>query len=220
MNVNGVPVFVINRNRLASTKQLIDWLLKSATEKITILDNESTYPPLLAYYKALPQGVSVRDIGGNLGPGDFWAKQWHLRQDMPYVISDADCVPSIDCPQDLIPMLLRLLERFPHAGKVGAGLRIDNLPDCYGKKAAVLSWEARFWQRRACLKAFYAAVDTTFALYPARGVFCNHDGNLRTDAPYLVEHVPWYADSRHLTEEEQYYKEHTSASWSSWYTVF
>ena len=66
------PVYIVNRNRLTTTKRLVDWLLQSQDlEKIVILDNQSTYEPLLEYYSNLPQGVSVKWIGRNGGATIF-----------------------------------------------------------------------------------------------------------------------------------------------------
>src|ERR1039458_8386256 len=204
----NVPVFIINHNRLTSTRQLIDWLLDAGTEQITILDNKSTYAPLLDYYESLPERVTWFSMGGNLGRLCFWTKQLYKVQDTPYIITDADCVPSAGCPKDLVGKLVELLKQFPNAGKVGTGLRIDNLPDFYTRKAEVISWESKYWQKRACAGAFYANIDTTFALYPAHAEWCNHEGNVRTDFPYVVEHLPWYVDDANPSEEERYYREH------------
>ena len=44
-----VPIFINARDRLGVMKKLIDWLLDAGYRKLIILDNRSTYPPLLEY---------------------------------------------------------------------------------------------------------------------------------------------------------------------------
>ena len=48
-----IPIFINARDRLGVMKKLIDWLLNAGYRNLIILDNNSTYPPLLEYYSAL-----------------------------------------------------------------------------------------------------------------------------------------------------------------------
>jgi hypothetical protein len=136
--------------------------------------------------------------------------------DTPYVVTDSDVVPASFCPQDLIGALLAQLQRHPDARKVGAALRIDNLPDSYGEADTVRKWESQFWEHPVAPGVFAAPVDTTFAIYPAFGEFSNDTGNLRLGHPYIAEHTPWYVDEAALSAEERYYRDHTSATFSNW----
>src|ERR1700722_14702267 len=97
-----IPVYINNHNRLSSFTYLIEWLLEHGTKRIEVLDNASTYPPLLKWYEQLPRdGVSVK-VQANCGPWSFWSQSMHLAQSTPYVVTDADIVPSDCCPFDLI----------------------------------------------------------------------------------------------------------------------
>lgn len=49
-NWRYVPIFINARDRLGVMKKLIDWLLDAGYRNLIILDNNSTYPPLLEYY--------------------------------------------------------------------------------------------------------------------------------------------------------------------------
>ena len=53
--------------------------------------------------------------------------------------------------------------------------------------------------------AFFAAIDTTFALYePGAGKW---DGvHIRLDFPYVVEHMPWYIPTDEPHAERDFYK--------------
>ena len=127
----GIPVFIVNRNRLGALRQLVDWLLAAGTQRIVIMDNASDYPPLLSYYQHLPEGVKLMLMPDNHGPYVLWEQGVHKLLDTPYVVTDSDVVPADFCPQDLIGALLAALQRWPDAKKVGTALRIDNLPDAY-----------------------------------------------------------------------------------------
>ena len=186
----AVPVFIVNRNRLGALQRLVDWLLAAGTRRIVILDNASDYPPLLRYYDNLPEGAKALLLPDNHGPYVLWEQGVHRNLDTPYVVTDSDVVPTDECPADLIGALLEQLQRHPSAKKVGCGLRIDNLPDCYGEAETVRRWESQFWERPIAPGVFAAPVDTTFAIYPARGEFSNEPCNLRLGRPYVVEHTP------------------------------
>jgi glycosyltransferase involved in cell wall biosynthesis len=211
-----VPVFIVNRNRLGALRELVDWLCAAGTRRVVIMDNASDYPPLLAYYEQLPSSVKVMRLPENHGPYVVWQQGVHKVLDTPYVVTDSDVVPAGFCPQDLIGALLSTLQRFPEARKVGAALRIDNLPDSYGEADTVRKWESQFWEHPVAPGVFAAPVDTTFAIYPAFGEFSNDTGNLRLGHPYIAEHTPWYVDEAALSAEERYYRDHTSATFSNW----
>lgn len=216
MDWRDIPVFIVNRNRHAAMVQLIDWLRAGGTRKIVILDNASTYPPLLAYYDALPDGVNVLRLPQNHGPYVLWQQRVHEVLETPYVLTDSDIVPAQGCPSDLVGRLYETMRRYPDASKVGPALRIDNLPDGYADADTVRKWESQFWEHPVAPGVFAAPIDTTFALYPARADFSINDRALRLGRPYIVEHTPWYAQEDALSDEERYYRDHASKTFSNW----
>ena len=50
-SVYNIPIIVNNYNRLSMPLQLLAFLEKCGFKNIIILDNNSSYPPLLAYYQ-------------------------------------------------------------------------------------------------------------------------------------------------------------------------
>lgn len=211
-----IPVFIVNRNRHDAMVRLIDWLRAGGTRKIVILDNASTFPPLLRYYDALPAGVNVLRLPQNHGPYVLWQQRVHEVLDTPYVLTDSDIVPADFCPSDLVGKLYETLLRYPDASKVGPALRIDDLPDGYADADTVRKWESQFWEHPVAPGVFAAPIDTTFALYPAKAGFSIDDRALRLGRPYIVEHTPWYAVEGRLSDEEQYYRNHASKTFSNW----
>lgn len=216
-----VPIIINNFNRLTTLCLLIRSLEERGYSHIIILDNQSTYPPLLEWYATCPYPV-VR-LPRNLGFKALWrAKEVRRRYCRDYYIyTDADVMLDEACPANVVDHLLDLLRRkYPLAAKIGLSIRIDDLPDCYAKKQQVIAWESRYYAH--CAKnddtLYRAPIDTTFALYrPHAGLSRSRAVEAyRTAAPYQIRHLPWYADSAHPTEEEAYYTAHCShaTSWS------
>ena len=209
-SVKDYPVYINNRDRLSSVQQLIAWLQKAGTRRIIILDNDSSYPPLMDFYQHVPTGVRLIRFGANCGPWAFWSKMMHISQITPYVVTDADIVPSPTCPYDLIYRCAALLRVHPQSGKVGPSL----LP--------ISKWEEKFWKRRFNHQAWCANIDTTFALYGAgsdgrvhQTALFDDPNNLRLDRPYVVLHTPAIPEIvATRAAEEAYYRAHSNKAWS------
>jgi hypothetical protein len=54
---------------------------------------------------------------------------------------------------------------------------------------------------------YQAEIDTTFALYRpfSGGKADRNQKTYRTGFPYVIRHLPWYADSSSLSAEDEYY---------------
>ena len=200
-----VPLFINCRERVTPLADLVSWLEQAGCEEIYLLDNDSTYEPLLEYYERTPHTV-IR-LGQNWGPFSLWAAPavFDLTRGRSYVYTDPDIVPSEECPHDALDRFDELLRRFPRVHKAGFGLRIDDIPDHYLHKAAVLAWEGQHWRWPVQDGAFFSAIDTTFALYRPNSHYRPADA-IRTGHPYVARHVPWYADLENLSEEERFYQ--------------
>lgn len=209
------PVVVIVRDRLDGLRQLVAWLERAGGVQIVLVDNASTYPPLVEYLAATPHRV-VR-LEQNLGHRAPWLSGVvaEVGFDRPFVVSDPDVVPDDACPLDAIAHLQRVLDAHPGIDKVGLGLRIDDLPACYAQADDVRQWEAQWWRDAVSPGVYRASVDTTFALYRP-GRWHRLDNALRTGAPYVARHLPWYADSEHPTDEDRYYRAHLDPSINTW----
>ena len=215
-----IPIVINNFNRLTTLRQLIASLEKRGLRNIYILDNDSTYPPLLDYYKQTPYEVIY--LHRNVGFKALW-KASDVRHRFCkdyYIYTDSDVVLDEACPDDVVDRLLHLLkDKYKCAAKIGLSLRIDDLPDCYAQKSKVIEWESRFYKEENEDYLFRAPVDTTIALYrPRVGLSRSRAVEAyRTAAPYRLKHLPWYMDSKALSEEEAYYIAHCSraTAWSS-----
>ncbi len=216
-DVKGTPIIINNFNRLSFLQKQISWLESAGYTNIYIIDNDSSYPPLLEYYSRTP--YTVYRLDRNFGYRALF--DTHLMLNFIndyYVYTDADIVPVRDCPIDVISQMKKLLSKYPNIGKVGFGLVIDDLPDHYFLKEQVIQYESKYWLNKINDEVFDAPVDTTFALYRP-GV--KGDWQLkayRTCYPYLAHHLPWYENSGEPSDEELYYRNHSNNS-SLWYTI-
>ena len=210
------PIFVPVRDRVTALRLLVEWLEQAGQHDIWLVDNASGYEPLVDYLRTTPHHVvrSARNLG-HRSPWLTGTVQRHAHGRF-FVVSDPDIVPDEQCPLDALDHFRELLDRYPDIDKVGFGLRIDDLPETYPLAGAVREWEARFWRDEVEAGAFRADVDTTFALYRPLERRHQEDRALRTGAPYLARHLPWYIDPTRLSDEDVYYREHADTSISNW----
>lgn len=212
------PILIICRDRLDPLQQLLRWLDEAEYERPVLIDNGSTYPPLVDFLASC-SGTEVIRLGENLGHLAPWRSEL-VRASFgsvgPVVVTDCDVVPDADCPADAVERLAEVLLGQADVDKVGLGLRIDDLPDSYGLKNEVISWEKKFWETEIAPGVFDAEVDTTFALYRRLGESHSTVRALRTGPPYVARHLSWYSDSSEPSEEQVYYREHSDGETSHW----
>ncbi len=210
----ATPVFITVRDRLSPLVALVDWLERAQDAAITLVDNDSAYPPLLDWLETC--GHTVVHTGSNLGPRAAWLTGLVQEAGLsdPYVVTDPDVVPDDGCPLDLIGHLTDVLRGHPDVDRVGPGLRIDDLPADAAHTGAVRAWEEQFWNREVEPGLFEADIDTTFALYrPGRRV--PGVPALRTGAPYVARHLPWYQVGP-PDEETLFYRARADPTVNSW----
>jgi len=210
-----IPVFVLCRDRVTPLAQLVAWLERAGLQRIILVDNASTYPPLLDYYRESRHHVVF--LGENVGHAAVWDVDLldRFRVVGPFVVTDPDVIPCKECPLDAIAHFLDILQRYPEAEKVGFGLQIADIPDHYALKPLVARWESQFWRAAVEPGVYRAPIDTTFAVY-APGTRHSSDTGLRTGWPYLARHEPWYADSSNLSVEERYYRDRARSDVTTW----
>ena len=212
--IGSIPVVINSRDRLEPMRHLINWLYSANMRNIWICDNASSYPPLLEFLSGLSNVVY---LDRNLGHRAPWLSGLvpRLGRNSHFIVTDPDVVPDENCPKDAVAHFYELLKRYPHEDKVGFGLKIDDLPSHYAHRSRVFAWESQFWKDELEPGVFRAPIDTTFALYrPGLG----HSNNkaLRTGAPYVARHTPWYVNSVDLSEEQRWYVDHADKAVSNW----
>jgi hypothetical protein len=186
---------------------LVEYLETAQYTKIIILDNDSTYLPLLEYYKNIPHRIVY--LRKNLGHVALNKCSLYneIKNDY-FVYTDPDILPITECPQDFLKYYLGILENDVLLQKIGFSLKIDDLPNWYEKKQKVMEWEKQFWINEEKPGFYSAAIDTTFALHRPR-IKCSFlteaVKHYRTSFPYQARHLPWYENSKCLSGEIEYY---------------
>ena len=224
-------IFICSYNRYQPLKALVESLNKRGYYNIVILDNGSTYEPLLEWYKSLDK-TDVYFCAHNYGPEaldcvrdfepSFWEKYNHIVLNEYHVYTDSDVVPVDEVPDDFIDTMIGLCKKY-NIPKLGLSLKIDDLPDHYILKERVTNHESSFFEREyimdeAC-QLFKAPVDTTFAIN-SPGLACGYnDYAYRAAGNYFARHTPWYYDSNNLPEEEVYYLNNITGPRPHWSNI-
>ena len=205
-----VPIFINARDRLGVLKKLVDWLLDAGYRNIVILDNDSTYPPLLKYYAEIDKNprVKIITLGKNFGYKALWDSRVleYLHIATPYVYTDPDVLPAENCPKDVVRRLFEILSAHREIRKVGLGLIFDDVT-FYDRENCIATEADLNARGRIDANLTYANVDTTFALYSNLRSYSLRF-SLRTLGDLRCRHLPWYFDYDNLPDDEKYYLEH------------
>lgn len=206
---NDIPIVINNRNRLTSTKKMVEHLLRlNPEQEIIIIDNGSTYEPLLEWYADMMGKITIR-FEHNHGHTALWTLEMNHELPDYFIYTDSDIELNENLPKDFIQVMQNHMD-FYGSQKVALGLKIDDLPDHYRYKQQVIRNESRWWlpenkkTNYLGYDCYNADTDTTFALYLNIGD--NTYKSIRiTDSRFIARHLPWYDDLSNLNEEERYY---------------
>lgn len=207
---------------------MVEYLVQIPELEVIILDNASTYQPLLDWYDTKP--CIVERLTANYGNFVLWsaptAIDGHEKPNFlekygcvnfPYILSDCDLDLSGVPRETLLSTLQEGLREYPNAVKCGLSLEINDLPDTALAREAK-GWEAFNWVRNPQKdknggKFISAPVDTTLALYTGIGEQNDFDRCIRTDRPYTARHLTWYYGPHNPPpEDEMYYLKNISKS--------
>jgi hypothetical protein len=183
-----------------TTFDLLTWTQALAAECVRLglrpilLDNASTFPPMVEWLSNCPYEVIRRKSNG--GPWAFFNDGLQRRQTGPYVVTDSDLDLS-GVPDDAVERMLHALDLNPTWPKAGLSIEIDDLPEHYQLRDHVRRVHRRWWKNPLPGGCFGVQVATTFAVYlperePIRAR--NKYLGLRMDRPYTARHLPWYLD--------------------------
>jgi len=223
-NSKSIPILIINYNQLENLKYLVSFLLDRDFKNIVIIDNKSTYPPLLKYYEEIKNQITIEMMSDNCGHMVFFENK-KLQEKYGsgyYCITDADIRPNDNLPVNFLETLIETLDKYQFSIlKAGFALDLESIPDYYPFKDKVIKWEQQFWENQLEPNIYRAGIDTTFALYkpqyPTRfrvKPIRFYEG-ARLAGNFTSKHMGWYLDPKNLTEEQQFYMQ-TSSSSSSW----
>lgn len=221
-----IPVYLNVFNRLTTTRRLCEQVASLDNCTPIVVDNASTWGPLLDWYANCPYEV-IR-LEHNIGHHAPWRSGAVQQTDSAFYIV-TDCDIDIDgVPKDVasvlqIPFQWNEPEWSPFQSdhyiiKSGLSLRIDDVPKT---QANVLQWEGRFWDHpvKVDTRFFWAPIDTTFAMYH-RSTWHKRAMKIRVPCvrlggEYQARHMPWYDECENLDDENANYYRTASRS-NSW----
>lgn len=221
-NPLSIPIIIINFNQLYYLQQLVDFFIKRGHHNIVIIDNNSTYQPLIDYYSSIENNVTIERMCQNFGHMVFFESN-ELQNKYGkgfYFLTDADIIPNNQLPLDFFETMLQTMKKhFVNITKVGFALDIESIPDYYPKKQNVINWETPFWKYQAGKNKFHSLIDTTFALYkpgyPKKYKQVGFLYAIRMSGNFTAKHGGWYIDYNNMTEEQVFFQK-TATSSSSW----
>jgi hypothetical protein len=207
-----IPVIINNRNLLTWPKAMVERIKQfKGVGEIIIVDNDSSYPPLLEWYATNP--CRIEKLDRNVGMAAPWLAGVVARLGVAhYVVTDPD-MGLAETPYDT---LLYLEEKMRELNliKIGLGLdwqRVESKSPYYQRLRV---YEKDRWDKSTIMDdvALDVQIDTTFALYAIGSYFI---GGASTTFPYVARHLPWefsIEEARNNEEFLYYIQNATSAS--------
>lgn len=177
------------------------------TDNIYIIDNASTYQPLLDWYKNdVPQikfvnkftdkSVEIEIIYHPENEGHTVWLKYLDRFPEEYVLTDPDLLFNPEMPNNTISILSDIGKRLNYDA-VGLALDISD-HDCmdatYGGQS-VYNYEKQFWENKIQSEQeeiYIANIDTTFGLHFKSATITGTRGCVRVAGRFTCKHIPWY----------------------------
>lgn len=200
-----IPCFITSWNLLTPLIHLVEDVRRLGLKPV-IVDNASTYPPLLAWLDQQKQ-VEVVRARQNHGPRVAWASGL-VQAEHWCVVTDGDLDLS-SVPDDALDILQEGFSLDKSVHKVGLSLTIGDLPLDAPLTHEIRQWEHAYWKKpigqRRGVTFYEAPIDTTFALYDNQRPGNAYGPALRVGPPYTVRHLPWYWTRDAINEEIRFY---------------
>lgn len=210
----NIPIIIIVRDRLNCLKELLSRLQHDGYHNLILLNNNSTFRPLLDYLSQ--SQLKVLNLNDNLGHTALWKIKSleKLIKSNWFVYTDPDVIPTLESKSEYIATFFESLLNLTNFKKSGFSLKIDDLPDHFHLKKTVIAWEKQFYSRKIKGNFYIADIDTTFALYRPNTPYCF--GPALRSAELFSRHLPWYLDGSNLNEDELFYRNNASKAVTTW----
>lgn len=212
-----IPIIINSFNRVTSLKKMVEDLRERGYYNFHILDNNSTYPPLITWYSTQAHLLNIHYMGNNyMQNALFDYKSGEFLQSFkgkwPWIVySDPDLEFNEKMPDDVVEQLIAIAEKYNYH-KAGLALRIDDLPLSQWGEANKL-WEEKYWMYPIEKDIYKAQIDTTFCVIkPSNGLIFDA---VRVAGDFTCRHLPWYVDFENLDDEERNFLE-TSHPYSTY----
>lgn len=208
----SIPVIINNRDLLTWPKAMVERISRyEGVGDIIIVDNDSSYSPLLEWYNTNPCKI-VRC--SNLGHAGAWISGTVAKLGSSvYVVTDGD-LGLDDTPDNTLLHLKDILTTIS-PDKVGLGLNWEIVEEKSPYYNRLNLYEKGRWESSRVINNVYmdVAIDTTFAMYNSSLYFI---GGASTPSPYIARHYPWELSIEEIRSnpEFKYYLDRASHSCS------
>lgn len=206
--MKNYPIVLTNMNRLTTCKSMVESLFKlNGASDITIIDNASTYPPLLEWYEEVKNDIKIVRHDANHGPWVFfYSNYWSTIDSEFYIYSDADLELNPEMPYNWQEIMLEYYNKNNGNKKISLALNLDDIPEHYEFIDQVRNHQSVCWYPTEEPDVYNAITDMSFTMdSKSRGYRYE---SLRLAGKFMAKHVPWYIDFNNIDEEERYYIEH------------
>ena len=218
----GIPVYIISFNQMTHVRNMVEQLLKLDVKpsEIHVVDNQSTFPPLLDYLTEIEgQGIQVHKMPRNLGPRGIFEPEAGLNLPEVFAVTDPDLQFHAAMPKTFREDMLQIAA-WCGVWKCGCALNISERADFlvgdYSGGKSIADWEKQFWvdpvpgwpsilsERPVNARGsiYRAGVDTTFAVYVRDRVHGSFMDAVRVSECFEARHLPWYACNETILDSE------------------
>lgn len=201
----NITILVIGFNQYTYVKNMVSQIEKY-TSDIVIVDNASTYEPLINYYNT-EYKYSLLKMDKNYGHKVYENKLLTSIFGELFILTDPDLEFNSKLPNNFISNLVNISNKYK-AGRVGFALEISskNIRSELTYAGMPLKlWESKFWQKRINdpeYELYCAPIDTTFCLI---NTIHNSKGlSIRVGGNYICKHLPWYINFHEKLLSDEY----------------
>jgi FkbM family methyltransferase len=218
---HNMTAVIMGYNQCTYIKNMVKQLEKY-TSDIIIIDNASTYQPLLDYY-ANDFKFTLLKQKKNYGYTVYKQDRIQKLVGDLYILTDPDLEFNPHLPDNFIREFIDLSNYF-QSRRVGFALNItadDIRTDTTYYGQSIQMWESAFWRDRLMyplnpgLELYSADIDTTFCLVNRR--FNNKP--IRVAGNYTCFHIPWHKNFHHQLSEGEYESYLINNTSTNWYKV-
>lgn len=203
--MDKIPIIINNRNLLTWPSKMVE-VCKTFQNvgEILIVDNASTYEPLLEWYKTNPCEIIYTTNNGHTSP---WILNLpKVRNFKYYVVSDPD-LDLTETPKDCLLVLKEKLYKYKEYSKIGLSLSNWEVSLDSPYYHHLNNWSKITWDELSIVDGLLTNqdVDTTFALYDINREKSGKSCSL--NLPYSAKHIPWEITKQTLKKlEDEFYE--------------
>lgn len=226
-NYHDIPIVILSRDRYIPLKEQVEDLLNRKYTNIHIIDNDSTYEPLLDWFQTIKSDVNI--YINTIVPNDnksflnlCYVGVEPFKQIISdwYIFNDNDIILDGSVPNEFVEGMIYVSEKYD-IQKVGMSIKIDDIDLQYDLNKWVYDYESTYWtngvyDENLKTELYPHPIDTTFALHKPNVSPTWNNNSLRMGTPYIVKHAPFYYDPNNLPEDEIYYLKHMNKETSNW----